>query len=47
MIIRAEEPEQMKRFNWEGYCFDAERSKETEYIFIRTKKAGDHKHINQ
>ena len=38
--IHAEKPEQMKEFNWSGYCFDAERSSETEYVFIRTEIPG-------
>ena len=38
--IHAEKPEQMKEFNWSGYCFDDERSSETEYVFIRTEIPG-------
>ncbi|MGN0361755.1 MAG: peroxide stress protein YaaA [Bilifractor sp.] len=42
--IHAEEPEQIKAFNWSGYHFDADRSSGTEFVFIRTdipgKKAG-------
>ena len=38
--IHAEKPEQMKEFNWSGYCFDEERSSETEYVFIRTEIPG-------
>ena len=38
--IHAEEPEQMKEFNWSGYSFDEERSSETKYVFIRTKIPG-------
>ena len=34
--IHAEKPEQMKDFNWSGYCFDEEHSSETEYVYIRT-----------
>jgi len=33
--IRAEEPEQLKTFNWSGYHFDERRSSDTEYVFIR------------
>ncbi len=39
--IQAEEPEQIKAFNWSGYKYDEERSSETEYVFIRTKIPGD------
>ena len=42
--IHAEEPEQIKAFNWSGYHFDADRSSDMEFVFIRTgipgKKAG-------
>ena len=38
--IRAEEPEQIKAFNWSGYCFDESRSSETEYVFIRNRIPG-------
>jgi cytoplasmic iron level regulating protein YaaA (DUF328/UPF0246 family) len=38
--IHAEEPEQMKDFNWSGYRYDEERSSETEYVFIRTEIPG-------
>ena len=38
--IQAEEPEQMKNFNWSGYRFDESRSSETEYVFIRTEVPG-------
>ena len=41
--IHAEKPEQMKEFNWSGYCFDEERSSETEYVFIRTEIPGKRK----
>ena len=38
------EPEQIKAFNWSGYHFDADRSSDMEFVFIRTgipgKKAG-------
>ena len=34
--IQAEEPEQLKEFNWSGYRFDDGRSTETEYVFIRS-----------
>ena len=33
--IHAEKPEQMKAFHWGGYCYDEERSTDTEYIFIK------------
>ena len=36
--IRAEEPEQIKAFNWSGYQFDEERSSDSKYVFIRTAK---------
>jgi hypothetical protein len=32
----------MKAFNWSGYCFDENRSSETEYIFVRTEIPGKH-----
>jgi len=35
--IQAENPEQMKRFDWSGYHFDEERSSDQEYVFIRTE----------
>ena len=42
--IHAEEPEQIKAFNWSGYHYDADRSSDMEFVFIRTgipgKKAG-------
>ena len=38
--IQAEEPEQMKNFNWSGYRFDEDRSSEAEYVFIRTEVPG-------
>ena len=38
--IHAEESEQMKAFNRSGYHFDAERSSDTEYVFIRTEIPG-------
>ena len=34
--IHAEEPEQIKAFNWSGYHFDESRSSDSEYIFVRT-----------
>jgi hypothetical protein len=38
------EPEQIKAFNWSGYHFNADRSSDMEFVFIRTgipgKKAG-------
>lgn len=42
--IQAEEPEQIKAFNWSGYQFDEERSSDHEYVFIRTKVPGKEKH---
>ena len=38
--IHAEVPEQIAAFNWSGYCFDGERSSDTEYVFIRTEIPG-------
>ena len=38
--IGAEEPEQIKTFNWSGYCFDDSRSSETKYVFLRTAVPG-------
>ena len=38
--IQADVPEQIKGFNISGYHFDAERSTETEYVFIRTEIPG-------
>ena len=38
--IHAEEPEQIKAFNWSGYHFDEARSSTREYVFIRTKVPG-------
>ena len=38
--IQAEEPEQIKAFNWSGYHFDESRSSDTEYVFIRTENPG-------
>ncbi|MCC6093791.1 MAG: peroxide stress protein YaaA [Eubacterium sp.] len=35
--IHAEDPEQIKAFNWSGYHFDADRSSNTEFVFIRTE----------
>ena len=37
---QAEEPEQIKSFNWSGYRFDKNRSSEEEYVFIRTEVPG-------
>ena len=34
--IHAEEPEQIKAFNWSGYHFDADRSSDMEFVFVRT-----------
>ena len=33
--IHAEEPGQIKTFNWSGYHFDPGRSSDTEFVFIR------------
>ena len=41
--IHAEEPEQIKAFNWSGYCFDEERSSEAKYVFVRTQIPGKRK----
>ena len=30
---RIEKPEELKSFNWEGFCFDAEHSTESQYLF--------------
>jgi len=38
--IQAEEPEQIKAFNWSGYHFDADRSSDTEFVFIRSEIPG-------
>ena len=38
--IQAEEPEQIKAFNWSGYHFDESRSTDAEYVFIRTEIPG-------
>lgn len=38
--IGAEEPEQMKAFCWSGYRFDADRSSENEYVFVRAEIPG-------
>ncbi len=38
--IHAQEPEQIKAFDWSGYHFDAGRSSDTEYVFIRTQVPG-------
>lgn len=38
--IGAEDPEQIKAFNWSGYRFDDARSSEDEYVFIRTEVPG-------
>ena len=40
----AEDPEQMKEFNWSGYGFDDRLSSDSEYVFIRTKIPGKTKH---
>ena len=38
--IHAEEPEQIKAFDWSGYHFDEDRSSTDEYVFIRTEILG-------
>ncbi len=38
--IHAEEPEQLKAFDWSGYRFDKERSSDVEYVFLRTGNPG-------
>ena len=38
--IHAERPEQMKDFNWSGYCYDDDRSSDTEYVFVRDAVPG-------
>ena len=38
--IHAEEPEQIKAFDWSGYHFDEDRSSADEYVFIRTEILG-------
>lgn len=38
--IHADEPEQIKAFNWSGYQFDETRSSGTDYVFIRTEIPG-------
>mgnify|MGYP003493892484 FL=1 len=38
--IHAEDPEQIKTFNWSGYHFDAARSSDTQYVFICTEILG-------
>ena len=42
--VHAEEPEQIKGFNGSGYHFDADRSSDTEFVFVRKKIAH---HIEQ
>lgn len=37
--IRAEEPEQIKNFDWSGYQFDEGRSSEMEYVFVRAERS--------
>lgn len=37
--IRAEEPEQIKNFDWSGYQFDEGRSSEKEYVFVRAERS--------
>ena len=43
----AERPEQLKDFERSGYHFDASRSTETEYVFIRTEVPGKRKHTEE
>lgn len=38
--IRAEQPEEIKAFNWSGYQFDENLSNEKEYVFVRKKIPG-------
>lgn len=38
--IHAEDPEQIKTFDWSGYHFDEDRSSTDEYVFIRTEIPG-------
>ena len=38
--IQAENPEEIKAFNWSGYHFDESRSSDTEYVFVRTGVPG-------
>ena len=38
--IHAEEPEQIKAFDWSGYHFDEDLSSADEYVFIRTEIPG-------
>ena len=40
--IQAEEPDQIKAFNWSGYSFDESRSSDTEYVFVRTEVPSKH-----
>ena len=35
--IKAEEPEAIRSFNWSNYCYDVNRSSDTEYVFIRNR----------
>ena len=42
--IQARTPEQIRAFNWSGYCFDEERSSDMEYVFVRTEIPGKGKH---
>ncbi len=37
--IGAEDPEQIKSFNWSGYSFDEARSSKDEFVFIRKARA--------
>jgi cytoplasmic iron level regulating protein YaaA (DUF328/UPF0246 family) len=38
--IHAEVPERMKEFAWSGYHYDAERSSDREYVFLRSEIPG-------
>ena len=38
--IHAEDPKQIKTFDWSGYHFDEDRSSTDEYVFIRTEIPG-------
>ena len=34
-----EQPEQLREFDWSGYCFDEERSTDKEYVFLERTNA--------
>lgn len=38
--IKAEDPQQIRAFDWSGYRFDEKISSETEYVFIRSTVPG-------